>query len=207
MLTIGLPIMLIAKIDFKKELKPWAVMLPITFAWAGYIVAQVYAWIQIGTFHKRLRHLDQSSLTKQHPLLKIPLRGLNTVHCSLVPVSTMINRFVMFVMPLITFLYLGVLLKVYVLKSVTWVQISPVSLAPFVLCYGYELSCEFFKNALNFKRKRPHLHAMLAETKDADSKERKHSATTLKVNLGLLPNFLLIATYNYGFFLLLCLIL
>jgi len=108
-------------------------------------------------------------------------------------------------MPLITFLYLGVLLKVYVLKSVTWVQISPVSLAPFVLCYGYELSCEFFKNALNFKRKRPHLHAMLAETKDSDSKERKHSATTLKVNLGLLPNFLLIATYNYGFFLLLCL--
>jgi len=58
MLTIGLPIMLIAKIDFKKELKPWAVMLPITFAWTGYIVAQVYAWVQIGTFHKRLRHLD-----------------------------------------------------------------------------------------------------------------------------------------------------
>lgn len=68
----------------------------------------------------------------------------------------------MIVMPLITFLVLGILLKVYFLKEkVTWVQISPVSLAPFVLIYGWELFREYLRTSSNYRSNRPHFQDIL----------------------------------------------
>lgn len=38
MITVFLPAMLIAKVDFKKKLSPPVIMAPITAAWIGYLV-------------------------------------------------------------------------------------------------------------------------------------------------------------------------
>ena len=108
-------------------------------------------------------------------------------------------------MLLITFLILGVLLKVYFFKDkVTWVQMSPISLAPFVLVYGWELFVEFLRTTSNYSSKRDHFTDMLVGQNQAE-KGKAHTNSVLKVNFGLLPNFILISAYNYGFFFLLCL--
>ena len=50
MLTIGMPVMLIVKIDFKIKLNEKVVFAPVAALWAGYIVAQIVAWAKIKKF-------------------------------------------------------------------------------------------------------------------------------------------------------------
>lgn len=69
----------------------------------------------------------------------------------------------MIVMPLLSFLYLGIFLKVYILPAkVSWVKTSPVSLLPFFLIYIYELIVELVKGNRNWRKKRAHLGEVLA---------------------------------------------
>ena len=54
------------------------------------------------------------------------------------------GRFVLIVMALLTFFYLGFFMKVYVLGDlVTYTQLSPLNLGPLCLVYLYELIKEF----------------------------------------------------------------
>lgn len=147
MLFIGLPLTLIVSIDFKKRLRKEIILAPTTAAWVGLLVAQIVAWAKFFSYRRVIRglHLTSALQVIENPstLLLTPVKGRNTVHCSLTPSLCLINRFVMTVMALIWFFYLGIFLKVYVLYDrVSWVQISPVSLAPFVLCYCFELLTE-----------------------------------------------------------------
>jgi len=52
MMTIGVPIMLIIKIDCHISINEKIVFIPVAVLWLGYLIAQIYAWIKIKQFTK-----------------------------------------------------------------------------------------------------------------------------------------------------------
>ena len=57
----------------------------------------------------------------------------------------------------LTFLFLGIFLKVYVLEDkITYLQIAPVSIGPVILMYLYEMCSEVRKDRKNWGAKNAH---------------------------------------------------
>lgn len=52
MLTVGLPLTLIIKFDFKKKINQKIVLAPITVAWVVYIFTFIIVGLKIIAFHK-----------------------------------------------------------------------------------------------------------------------------------------------------------
>ena len=90
------------------------------------------------------------------------IHGRNAKHCSLYSFGSFVNRFAMMNMVGLTFMYLGVFLKVYVLgDSVTFLKMAPVSVGPLLLMYLYEMICEVAKDRANWKQKQSHLRKQI----------------------------------------------
>merc|ERR1712196_745554 len=61
------------------------------------------------------------------------VKGRNTKHCSLYEMDDLKNRFVLYGMMIVTFLYMGVFIKVYILadnEEITYTLLSPLAVGP-----------------------------------------------------------------------------
>ena len=132
------------------------------------------------------------------------IRGRNAKHCSLYTFGSFINRFAMMNMLGLTFMYLGFFLKIYVLgDTVTFLKLAPLSIGPLLLMYLYEMICEVVKDNVNWRRKQAHVHSQAEQQKQPELM-RNHKRTRRKINLGLIPNYILFTGYHAGFFCMLC---
>ena len=57
---IGGPCLLIAKVDFDKEIGLQMLMLPMTVSWGLLMLAQLYAWYRVNKYHKRVIRLHMT---------------------------------------------------------------------------------------------------------------------------------------------------
>ena len=104
----------------------------------------------------------------------------------------------------LTFMYLGFFLKVYVLgESVTYLQLAPLSIGPLILMYLYEMITEVAKDRSNWKAKTAHVTDSMKK-EGMEESLATHRRLRRKINLGLIPNFLLFGGYHAGFFAMLC---
>jgi hypothetical protein len=79
---------------------------------------------------------------------------------------------VLFGMFIVTFLYLSVFIKVYIIperEDITFTLLSPIAVAPTILVYGCEMISECQKHCANWSKKHQHMNKMIGVVKTSNN--------------------------------------
>lgn len=203
MVFICTPILIALNADIHRvKIDLRIIMAPVSLAWVALVPVLLMILRCIDRNYRSVLKLGKEDRFKH----LTSIRGRNTIHCSFYNKSEFANTFIIAVVAIILFFYLGVFIKIYCANNyITFTEISPISFAPALFIYAWKLIKEPIFTKDNWKKKQEHLAKMIEKYGQKGSSLQQHQANIIRIDMGLLSNVIVIPGFFYLFWVGLCL--